>query len=536
MPRSRSSSPCPPARSPPTRLPTRAPLFRGASVYTAWDETPRKTAILVKDGQVVSVGNEAEARAAAPGARVVDLAGAVLVPGLTDAHGHVRSLGALHRMIDCRGLSKEEILLRVRALSASAPKRTWIRGRAWDQNRWTDTAFPTAADLEPAAPKTPVVLGRVDGHAIWANAAALRAAGVTKATPDPPGGRIERLKDGSPGGRPRRQRDEPRVEGDPGSRARRDPQGHPRGPRGVREGGPHGRGRGLGLLPHRPRDLRGARAGREAPRARLRDGRPPELRRGARARPGHGGAVHAPRGEGLRGRRARVAGSGAPRGLLRRAREPRPRRHGARGDRDARREGVPRRVSGLDACDRRPREPHDARRLRKRARGREARRRAPAHRARAGDRAGRCGTLREARRDRVRRADARDVRLGLGGGPAREGARQGRVRLAHAPEGRGPARGRKRLPGRVRETRCSGSTPPSRGRRRTAGRRAAGGPRKGSGARRRCASSRPTPPSPSSPRSAAGGSSPASTRTSRSSTARSSPRGRPRARSSRRRS
>jgi predicted amidohydrolase YtcJ len=187
------SAPAPPASDAGT-------VFRGASVYTAWDETPRKSAILVRDGKVVSVGAEAEIRAAAPAAKVVDLAGAVLVPGLVDAHGHVRSLGALRRMIDCRGLSKDEILLRVRALSASAAPGTWIKGRAWDQNRWTDTAFPTAADLEPASPKAPVVLRRVDGHAIWVNAAALRAAGVTKATPDPPGGRIERLKDGSPAG------------------------------------------------------------------------------------------------------------------------------------------------------------------------------------------------------------------------------------------------------------------------------------------------------------------------------------------------
>lgn len=175
-------------------------LFRGAVVYRAWDDDPRKAAILVKNGVVAFVGNEAEARAAAPGAKVVDLAGTVLVPGLTDAHGHLRSLGALRRMIDCRGLSKEEILLRVRALSASAAKGTWIRGRAWDQNRWSDASFPTAADLEPASPKIPVVLSRVDGHAIWVNGAALRAAGVTKATPDPPGGRIERLKDGLPAG------------------------------------------------------------------------------------------------------------------------------------------------------------------------------------------------------------------------------------------------------------------------------------------------------------------------------------------------
>ena len=184
----------------PAPAPDPGTVFRGALVYTAWDETPRKAAILVKGGTVAFVGNEAEARAAAPAAKVVDLAGAVLVPGLTDAHGHLRSLGTLRRMIDCRGLPKDEILLRVRALAASAAPGTWIRGRAWDQNRWSDTSFPTAADLEAAAPKTPVVLSRVDGHAIWVNAAALKAAGVTKATPDPPGGRIERLEDGSPAG------------------------------------------------------------------------------------------------------------------------------------------------------------------------------------------------------------------------------------------------------------------------------------------------------------------------------------------------
>jgi hypothetical protein len=188
----------------PTPLPVPTPdagvLFRGASVYTAWDETPRKAAILVKGGSVAFVGNEAEARAAAPGAKVIDLAGAVLTPGLVDAHGHLRSLGTLHRMIDSRGISKEEIVRRVKAQAATAAPGTWIRGRAWDQNRWANTAFPTAADLESAAPKTPVVLQRVDGHAIWVNASALKAAGVTKATPDPPGGRIERLKDGSPAG------------------------------------------------------------------------------------------------------------------------------------------------------------------------------------------------------------------------------------------------------------------------------------------------------------------------------------------------
>ncbi len=180
--------------------PTAPVLYTGATVYRAWDAGPAVAAILVEGGGVRFVGDEREARALAPEARVVDLAGTVVVPGLTDAHGHVRGLGALRRALDVRGLSKEEILARVKSRAAAAAPGEWIRGRNWDQNRWADTSFPTAAALGAAAPKTPVVLWRVDGHAIWANAAALRAAGITKGTGDPPGGRIERLEDGSPAG------------------------------------------------------------------------------------------------------------------------------------------------------------------------------------------------------------------------------------------------------------------------------------------------------------------------------------------------
>jgi hypothetical protein len=182
------------------REPAPTVLFTGATVYRAWDAGPSVAAILVEGGSVRFVGDEREARALAPEARAVDLAGAVVVPGLTDAHGHVRWLGALRRALDVRSLSKEEILERVKTRAAAAAPGEWIRGRNWDQNRWADTSFPTAADLGAAAPKTPVVLWRVDGHAIWANAVALRAAGITKGTGDLPGGRIERLEDGSPAG------------------------------------------------------------------------------------------------------------------------------------------------------------------------------------------------------------------------------------------------------------------------------------------------------------------------------------------------
>ena len=87
---------------------------------------------------------------------------------------------------------------------ASAPQRAtpgeWIIGRGWDQNRWPDKQFPTAAPLDAAIPDHPVWIRRVDGHAGVANSAAMRAAGVTAATPDPEGGRILRDASGNPTG------------------------------------------------------------------------------------------------------------------------------------------------------------------------------------------------------------------------------------------------------------------------------------------------------------------------------------------------
>jgi predicted amidohydrolase YtcJ/acetyl esterase/lipase len=175
-------------------------LYTGATVHRAWDAVPERAAILVEGGGVAFVGDEHKARALAPAAKSVDLAGAVVVPGLTDAHGHLRGLGALLRALDLRGLGKEEILARVKARAAAAAEGEWIRGRGWDQNRWPVKTFPTAAELTAVSPRHPVVLGRVDGHALWVNEAALLAAHVTRETRDPDGGRIERLGDGRPAG------------------------------------------------------------------------------------------------------------------------------------------------------------------------------------------------------------------------------------------------------------------------------------------------------------------------------------------------
>jgi hypothetical protein len=113
----------------------------------------------------------------------------------------VLGLGRARGEVSCAGAaSVDDCVARVKARAGALPPGAWLRGRGWDQNRWPGGAFPTAAALTAAVPDRPVVLVRVDGHASWVNGPALEAAGIGRDTPDPPGGRIVRLADGSPAG------------------------------------------------------------------------------------------------------------------------------------------------------------------------------------------------------------------------------------------------------------------------------------------------------------------------------------------------
>lgn len=136
-----------------------------------------------------------------PGETLVDARGRTLIPGLIDAHGHVMALGEAALSVDLSGTrSLAEAQALVRAYARANPQARWILGRGWNQELWGLGRFPTAAELDAAEATRPVWLARVDGHAGWANSAAIRAAGVTAATPDPAGGRIERGPGGAPAG------------------------------------------------------------------------------------------------------------------------------------------------------------------------------------------------------------------------------------------------------------------------------------------------------------------------------------------------
>ena len=176
--------------------------YVNANGYTLGDDgTLRRFATLVVDN-AGKVKATLPAGASAPRGKKVDLKGRTLLPGLIDAHGHVMSLGERALAVD---LSETISLAAAQAAVKANPGArssgsAWIRGGGWNQERWGLGRFPTAAELDSVTGNRPAILRRVDGHAVWVNSAAIKLAGITAATPDPAGGRIERDAAGNPNG------------------------------------------------------------------------------------------------------------------------------------------------------------------------------------------------------------------------------------------------------------------------------------------------------------------------------------------------
>jgi predicted amidohydrolase YtcJ len=151
--------------------------------------------IIIEDGRIQRIGAFADVAHRLP-ATDIDGGGKFVLPGLTDAHGHVLGLGELRLQVDLRGtMSIDDALGRIRKHIAANPKARWIIGRGWNQVLWKERRFPTARELDAVVSDRPAIMTRVDGHATWVNSAALKVAGITASTPDPQGGQI--LRDAS---------------------------------------------------------------------------------------------------------------------------------------------------------------------------------------------------------------------------------------------------------------------------------------------------------------------------------------------------
>jgi predicted amidohydrolase YtcJ len=153
------------------------------------------------NGRITAVGSADEVAARAPSAKRIDMFHRTVLPGLIDAHGHVFGLGGMLTQLDLSATtSLPEAQKAIGQFAQARAQQAWVIGRGWNQENWKLGRFPKAAELDAVVSDRPAWLQRVDGHAGWANTKALAAAGVTRATPDPVGGKIIRDADGNPTG------------------------------------------------------------------------------------------------------------------------------------------------------------------------------------------------------------------------------------------------------------------------------------------------------------------------------------------------
>lgn len=169
-------------------------VFTGGTIYTGVADQPTADAVVVgPDGRIVAVVPPASADWSEDEVTIVDLGGAVMFPGFTDAHAHLMGIGQRELTLNLEGTaSVDELVTRTEAeIQGKAPGEI-LFGRGWIETGWPEGRMPSAADLDAVSLDNPVIYTRADGHALVANTAALKAAGIYDLTEDPSGGRVER--------------------------------------------------------------------------------------------------------------------------------------------------------------------------------------------------------------------------------------------------------------------------------------------------------------------------------------------------------
>ncbi len=177
-------------------------VLLNGKVVTVDETRPQAQAVAVTDYTISAVGSDRSIRRyIGPETEVVDLEGRLTIPGFIDGHGHYLSVGNALTILDLtQARTWDDIVRLVQTSAAKAVPGEWVLGRGWHQEKWDRVPEPNVdgvplnRGLNQASPDNPVLLEHASGHASIANATALRLAGITRRTPDPPGGEI--VKDG----------------------------------------------------------------------------------------------------------------------------------------------------------------------------------------------------------------------------------------------------------------------------------------------------------------------------------------------------
>ncbi|MFJ6564188.1 amidohydrolase [Streptomyces sp. NPDC091412] len=175
-------------------------VFTRGPVHTGDPARTRASSLAVTGDRITAVGHDEVRELIGPRTEVVDLSGKLLLPGFQDSHIHAVYGGMELAECDLSGtVGVDEYLRRIREFADAHPDSGWITGGGWSMESF-EGGLPTRQLLDSVVPDRPVYLVNRDHHGAWANTRALELAGVTRDTPDPDDGRIEREGDGTPSG------------------------------------------------------------------------------------------------------------------------------------------------------------------------------------------------------------------------------------------------------------------------------------------------------------------------------------------------
>ncbi len=181
-------------------------VLKNGKVVTADESNPEAQALAVRGDTIVAVGTDRQIDAyIGETTQVIDLDGKLALPGFIESHGHFTGIGRAKMQLNVMNVNNwDEIIDMVAEAVENAQPGEWIQGRGWHQEKWDRMPEPNVEGLpyhhrlSKVSPDNPVWLSHASGHASFANAKAMELAGITKETPDPPGGQIVKGPDGNP--------------------------------------------------------------------------------------------------------------------------------------------------------------------------------------------------------------------------------------------------------------------------------------------------------------------------------------------------
>ena len=169
-------------------------VLMNARIYTVNSEEPWVQAIAVSEGKIIALGSdESIAAYKGPSTKVIDAKGNMVLPGFIESHVHIMAgAGMLERISLNDAKTIADFQKMIKDFADAHPEKEWIQGMGWYYSIFGKSGLPDKKYIDEVVSDRPVYLGAYDGHSSLANSKALELAGITKDTPDPPSGVIER--------------------------------------------------------------------------------------------------------------------------------------------------------------------------------------------------------------------------------------------------------------------------------------------------------------------------------------------------------